>query len=601
MIPTDKKIIDYERLARYHDNLNDVLKTKQDIITDIEDVRYGSTLGLTSIQTILNYTYSELKNLRDNNNLIPGQQYRIIDYETKTKQSDAYSSAGHQFDIIVTADSNNTLNEYARAIQHEGDTYFADSNLSAWRLKYKLDNDTTYMWVDSSCKGVIYEMTDEFNNTFCYDFKNILQPRFKLTNTGSDLTNNKYFGWYGHNNMDSNDYIMCYTFSSDDNLNEDLSLNKTIINGNKVIVKNVKLPYLYKNGDSKYPNDIIFLHTQTDVTLEEWSNIQFGDQCYNGTISSHCYSIKIGNNCKNFIFNSNNREVEILDYSRDFMIGHGCYDYQIASNCNEYTINSYCYSFKIGNECNKFTIGENCKRFNVSNYCREFTCGSNCQIWSCGNNCSNWSCGNGCSFWSCGEQTYNWSCGDSCSSWKAGNSCPGWSCGNNCSYWSCGNECSGWTVGNDCSGWSCGNNCKNWKTGVSSTNWSVGNNCSGWSCGIGCYNWSCGNGCYNWHVGNYCCAWRAAENVHTWYFGGENQPKDYFSTISIESNNHNFCLNVIYTTSSSKICRGIHINEMAFVALNGYTNYSLTETNGNVNQLFQTIIGKSGDKKLTVS
>jgi hypothetical protein len=40
---------------------------------------------------------------------------------------------------------------------------------------------------------------------------------------------------------------------------------------------------------------------------------------------------------------------------------------------------------------------------------------------------------------------------------------------------------------------------------------------------------------------------------------------------------------------------------MAFVGLNGYTNYSLTEANGNVNQLFQTIIGKSGDKKLTVS
>ena len=32
MSTTDKKIIDYERLARYHDKLNDVLTTKQEKI-----------------------------------------------------------------------------------------------------------------------------------------------------------------------------------------------------------------------------------------------------------------------------------------------------------------------------------------------------------------------------------------------------------------------------------------------------------------------------------------------------------------------------------------------------------------------------------------
>ena len=59
MIPTDKKIIDYERLARYHGKLNDVLITNQDKIADIDDIRSGSVLGLTSTQNILNYTYSE--------------------------------------------------------------------------------------------------------------------------------------------------------------------------------------------------------------------------------------------------------------------------------------------------------------------------------------------------------------------------------------------------------------------------------------------------------------------------------------------------------------------------------------------------------------
>lgn len=85
--------------------------------------------------------YAELKELRDNGKLIPGMQYRITDYECTTIEKDT-RSAGHSFDIIVTADDEKTLNENARAIQHDGDEYFSNSNLAAWELKYCLDNDT---------------------------------------------------------------------------------------------------------------------------------------------------------------------------------------------------------------------------------------------------------------------------------------------------------------------------------------------------------------------------------------------------------------------------------------------------------------------------
>lgn len=96
---------------------------------------------------MLSLTYSELVSLRDNSQLIPGQQYRITDYITTTTQVNT-QSAGHQFDIIVTADDVNILNEKARAIQHEGDTYFAESDLNAWELWYCLDNDTDrFSWV----------------------------------------------------------------------------------------------------------------------------------------------------------------------------------------------------------------------------------------------------------------------------------------------------------------------------------------------------------------------------------------------------------------------------------------------------------------------
>ena len=74
-------------------------------------------------KTMVSITYAELVALRDSSSLIAGTQYRITDYACTTTQANT-KSAGHPFDIIVTADNENTLNERARAICREGDTYF---------------------------------------------------------------------------------------------------------------------------------------------------------------------------------------------------------------------------------------------------------------------------------------------------------------------------------------------------------------------------------------------------------------------------------------------------------------------------------------------
>ena len=152
---------------------------------------------ITNMVNLINTTYTQLKSSRDNGELIPGQFYRITDYVTTTTQAET-QSAGHVFDVIVRADSVNVLNENAYAIQHEGDTYFNDSNLSAWRLKYTLDNDTTkYAWADdTNGKGVIYEMIDEFDNRCGYDFKNIQMKFYKITATTTTSTRliNTYSG-----------------------------------------------------------------------------------------------------------------------------------------------------------------------------------------------------------------------------------------------------------------------------------------------------------------------------------------------------------------------------------------------------------------------
>ena len=84
-------------------------------------------------------TWAQLKDARDAGNLIPGQYYRITDYVTTSMAANT-RSAGHPFDIIVRADSKDTLNEQAWAVKHDGDTYFEGARLEAWELKYQLDN-----------------------------------------------------------------------------------------------------------------------------------------------------------------------------------------------------------------------------------------------------------------------------------------------------------------------------------------------------------------------------------------------------------------------------------------------------------------------------
>lgn len=112
-------------------------------------------------------TYQELVEIRKDGKLIPGTEYRITDYIATTTMAGT-ESAGHNFDIIVTADSAYTLNENARACQHSEDTYFSNCNLEAWEIKYCLDNDTSrFSWADSNVS--VESITDTIGNVYYYN------------------------------------------------------------------------------------------------------------------------------------------------------------------------------------------------------------------------------------------------------------------------------------------------------------------------------------------------------------------------------------------------------------------------------------------------
>lgn len=168
----------------------------------------------------------------ENSELIPGTRYRITDYVTRVDQEDC-SSAEHPFDIIVTAVSENTLDENASAAIHDGDEYFLAHdfdildyapymtyervNVEAWQLKYCVFNDDKrFQFADmENGRGVIYYMKDEWNNEAPYDFKNVLFKRYLITSV-NDSEDHQLVGTYGLPSetvaCEGSDWIWCYTF-----------------------------------------------------------------------------------------------------------------------------------------------------------------------------------------------------------------------------------------------------------------------------------------------------------------------------------------------------------------------------------------------------
>ena len=260
-------------------------------------------------------SYANLVYLRDKSELFPGRLYRITDYITTTAQANT-QSAGHPFDIIVLALSESELSEQAWAVQSARDTdgYFANSKLSAWKIWYCLDNNTSrFDWADeTNGKGVIYRVIDEHGNDCPYDFKNI---QFKHPNDPV-----VYPAFY-------------YTFSTViSGVVGDHSFNGAYCNKNEIGV--------YVTNKKRYLNRIVFINTSK--TSACYAN-SFGNNCYSNSFANYCNSNSFGNYC-----NSNS-------------FGNSCY-----SN----SFDTYCYRNSFGDKNIFNSFGNACYSNSFGTYCR---------------------------------------------------------------------------------------------------------------------------------------------------------------------------------------------------------------------------------------
>ena len=323
------------------------------------------------LEDIASITWSELKTLRNNSELIPGHQYRITDYQCTTTQENT-QSAGHQFDIIVTADSTNKLNEKARACLHDRDTYFENSNLAAWQLWYSLDNDTNrFAWADYNLgHGVIYRMIDEYNNDCPYDFKNIQFKRYKITSSKSSSLVGTYLAIVANPDMgleiDNNDSKMFYTFSYLGELNtlteyrgeilEDASIIGNTLqsdDGGVYGVHGNTIKYYFNSSiENSKPiqslNNIVFLTYSIDDEYYGCYSNSFDIDCFNNSFGNQCFGNSFGNQCQSNLF-GNGCAINLF--------GNMCFGNSFGDGCQRNLFGNICFGNSFGDGCQRNSFG----------------------------------------------------------------------------------------------------------------------------------------------------------------------------------------------------------------------------------------------------
>ncbi len=417
---TNNEIVSFVSSKVIEDNEHTTAAALSQLNENLEQIQ-------TELQALESITYANLVTKVNNNELVPGKFYRINDYVTTTTQEDT-QSANNVFDVIVLALSTNKLSENAYAVLHSGDTYFSDCNLSAWELKYCLENDTErFAWADATNgKGVIYYMKDEWNNECPYDFKNILFKRYKITSCpkSPDLIDSYGLNGYGIT-VDTSTPYNVYTFCMLDGSTP-----------NDVSVKQ----------EEYFSDEGFCYHTQNNSIKEYYSEIYFEDTEETKQIMTLPNTVFVTDTDLTFIeenfgsfyaFNANT----FGNNSNHSTLGNNCYDNTFGNNSNYNTLGSNCYANTFGNEVSANTFGNDCSYNTFGNGSYANTFGKNSNYNTFGNNSSNNTLGTDCNHNMFGNSSTNNT---------FGNVCYDNTFGNECSYNTLGNNISNNTFGNGC-------------------------------------------------------------------------------------------------------------------------------------------------------
>ena len=432
---------------------------------DIDNLRSE----IPNIQLYHSVTYSQLVQLRNNSKLVPGAWYRIIDYITKVANDPEAQSAGHPFDLLVMATSINSISEEARAIKtsRNSGSYFKNSNLSAWRVWYCLNNDSTrFMWASSTGTGVIYRLIDEWGNDFPYDFKNIQFKRY-YTYDECGLHDDIEGTYAGINapmmnlSIDESDSIFCYTISLGDRTTSptDASLigfNSSNIGegygekgyfGNMSLKPATCIQTIDDDINSCFclNNIVLFVNNARYRAL---GSTHIDGECINMTLS--CIHSSIG---------SDNRNIIMADRCYNISIDQGCDALTFSQDCWGMSFSQYCYGMSFSQGCYEMSFSQGCVNMSFSQDCWGMSFSQSCGSMSFSQGCYDMSFSQHCNNMSFSQDCRRMSFSQYCYGMSFSQSCVNMSFSQNCHYMSFSQSCGSMSFSQDCWGMSFSQGC----------------------------------------------------------------------------------------------------------------------------------------------
>lgn len=311
---------------------------------------------------VIDTTYAELKAWRDSGTLTPGMQYRITDFVTTangirgpytgeiwTDNVIRFTSAGHPFDVVVTATSKNTIDSQARAMLHDGDTYFAGENLNEWKIWYSLD-DGVRAWDDvppESYRGSVTRMVDEYGNDLPYDFKNILRNgQYTFIDTHSHESTedgtigNTGFVWFLNNVVqdpsgDNSGFLMI-EFRTTGGFTSSNFIHKHQGDLRIVNSTNITAASGASGLDINASSYCTIGNNSSALTISECTNITIGNNAYYFGLGQ-CSDLTIKDDCSNLF----------IDNTKRSSFGFGC-DTIYLRNGRQVTVGNNCQYISFG-------------------------------------------------------------------------------------------------------------------------------------------------------------------------------------------------------------------------------------------------------------
>ena len=396
---------------------------------------------------------------------------------------------------------------------------FADANLSAWELKYCLDNDTDrFAWAVVESQAII-----NLNSSYSNGNPLTRQPEFDGSLDGYEDYEEYYYAWGTQGDVDDGDPVnFIYSKNSVIANGEEVWNNYDsefqtaeigALGGGKGVIYYMKdewnneCPYDFKNiqfqrniewqeehsdfitGLGLTVDDLEWFYTFSYINME---NLTAEDLTLRQDLPSDEDHVKYGTHDNSMLpYTQDAISIPRTALNNNVMIYcpaadpcfYGCYGNNFKNNC---------YNNTFGNECVSNTLGDDCFANTFGNCCYSITFGNECYFNNFGEACDSITFGNNCGFNTFGHTCRSNTFGNYCFSITGGNYCYSNTFGNECNYMAFGDSCYSNTFGNEC----------NFIT-----------------FGDSCYSNTFESGCYNNTFGNYCIGNSFESSCHDNTFG----------------------------------------------------------------------------------